>query len=240
MPRPRRLDLPDIPQHLIQRGNDRQACFFEEADYLRYYSDLRELAAREGCTVHAYVLMTNHVHLLMTPPCAGAIGRVMQSLGRRYVRAINDRRRRTGTLWEGRYKAFPVDSGRYLLECHRYIELNPVRAGIVPDPVDYAWSSHRHNALGVQDLLITPRPEFLALGREPDERHRAYRAWAMSTVAVDELDAIRRHAQCQHAYGTEEFRASIESALGGPAGPQRLGRPRSSAVPHEKSTLTPV
>jgi putative transposase len=114
MPRPTRLDVPGVPQHVIQRGNDRQPCFFADADDLRYRSDLREVAMREGCAVHAYVLMTNHVHLLVTPMTEGAIGRVMQSLGRRYVRYINDRYRRTGTLWEGRYKACLVESGDHL------------------------------------------------------------------------------------------------------------------------------
>ena len=119
MPRPTRLDVPGVPQHVIQRGNDRQPCFFADADYLRYRSDLREVAMRDGCAVHAYALMTNHVHLLVTPTTGGAIGRVMQSLGRRYVRYINDRYRRTGTLWEGRYKACLVENGAHLMRYHR-------------------------------------------------------------------------------------------------------------------------
>lgn len=127
MPRPTRLDVPGVPQHVIQRGNDRQPCFFADADYLRYRSDLREVAMREGCAVHAYVLMTNHVHLLVTPTTEGAIGPVMQSLGRRYVRYINDRYRRTGTLWEGRYKACPVENGGHLMRCHRYMTSNSIR-----------------------------------------------------------------------------------------------------------------
>jgi len=141
MPRSLRVDLPGIAQHVIQRGNDRRPCFFVEIDYIRYLQDLREIARRESCAVHAYVLMTNHVHLLMTPGAAGRIGRTMQALGRRYVRYVNDRHGRTGTLWEGRYKACPVGDGRYLLQCHRYIELNPLRAKMVADPADYAWSS---------------------------------------------------------------------------------------------------
>ena len=230
MPRPRRLDLPGIPQHVIQRGNDRQPCFFANADYLRYLTALRELAPRQGCAVHAYVLMTNHVHLLLTPASSGALARLMQSLGRRYVRYINDRYERTGTLWEGRYKACLVDSGRYLLHCHRYIELNPLRAAMVADPADYRWSSHRHNAHGMPDPLLTPHPEYLALGGDPDERRRVYRQWAMETVDPDEIAAIRQHTQRQHAYGTDGFREKIEAILGRSAGPQKIGRRGQSAL----------
>lgn len=228
MPRPLRLDVPNVPQHVIQRGNDRQPCFFEEVDYVRYRDDLRELALREGCAVHAYVLMTNHVHLLMTPTTPGAIARVMQSLGRRYVRYVNDRHHRTGTLWEGRYKACLVDDGGYLLHCHRYIELNPVRAVMVADPADYRWSSHRANACGECDPLMSPHPAYLALANDPIERQQVYRALVMDAVDPEEVDAIRRHVQRQHAYGTERFRMAIETLLGRAAGPQKIGRPRKS------------
>lgn len=123
MPRQPRLDLAHIPQHVIQRGNDRQPCFFTGFDCIRYLDELREITLREGCAVHVYVLMTNHVHLLMTPTQAWQVARVMQSLGRRYVRFIKDRYRRTGTLWEDRYKACLIDSQAYLLRCNRYIEV---------------------------------------------------------------------------------------------------------------------
>lgn len=234
MPRPLRLDPPNIPQHVIQRGNDRQPCFFDDADYLRYLGDLRELALREGCAVHAYVLMTNHVHLLMTPATTGAVARLMQSLGRRYVRYINDRHRRTGTLWEGRYKACPVDDGDYLLHCHRYIELNPLRAAMVADPTDYRWSSHRHNACGESDPLLTPHSAYLALGRDSNERLHTYRELVMSVVDREEVEAIRHHIQRQHAYGPDRFRIAIESMLGRSAGPQKIGRPRKSSIDQER------
>ena len=224
MPRPTRLDVPGVPQHIIQRGNDRQPCFFADADYLRYRSDLREVAMREGCAVHAYVLMTNHVHLLVTPMTEGAIGRVMQSLGRRYVRYINDRYRRTGTLWEGRYKACLVENGAHLMRCHRYIELNPLRAAMVIDPGDYPWSSHRSNAYGEYDPLVSQHAGYLSLSSNPTERQRVYRALVMETVGPDEVDVIRRHVQCQHAYGSNRFRAAIEAQLGRPAGPRKIGR----------------
>ena len=228
MPRPTRLDVPGVPQHVIQRGNDRQPCFFADADYLRYRSDLREAAMREGCAVHAYVLMTNHVHLLVTPMTEGAIGRVMQSLGRRYVRYINDRYRRTGTLWEGRYKACLVENGAHLMRCHRYIELNPLRAAMVIDPGDYPWSSHRSNAYGEYDPLVSQHAGYLSLSSNPTERQRVYRALVMETVGPDEVDVIRRHVQCQHAYGSNRFRAAIEAQLGRSAGPRKIGRPKKS------------
>jgi putative transposase len=146
MPRRARLDLPDIPQHIIQRGNDRQPCFFGQADYTRFRNSLQEIALDVGCVVHAYVLMTNHVHLLATPAEKGGVARMMRALGRRYVRYVNDTYHRTGTLWQGRYKACPVDSDAYLLQCYRYIELNPVRAAMVADPGEYPWFSFHANA----------------------------------------------------------------------------------------------
>ena len=181
---------------------------------------------REGCNVHAYVLMTNHVHLLMTPSACGQVALVMQSLGRRYVRYINDRYRRTGTLWEGRYKSSLVDRENYLLHCYRYIELNPVRARMTADPLDYAWSSQAHNAFGHADLLIHPHSSYLALGATDEERHRAYRALAMENLSRDHLDAIRIHLQRQHALGSDRFRTAIEAQLSRRAGPAKIGRPR--------------
>ena len=241
MPRPLRLDIPGIPQHVVQRGNDRGPCFFREPDYVRYLGLLRELAAREGCAVHAYVLMTNHVHLLLSPSAAGAVARLMQSMGRSYVRYVNDSYERTGTLWEGRYKACPVDSGRYVLHCQRYIELNPLRAAMVFDPADYAWSSHRASALGLPDPLLTPHPDYLALGDTPGERQRAYRQWSLGAGA-DETTVIREHIQRQHAYGSEAFRAQIEATLGRSAGPRKIGRPRHRTADQarEQSNLSSI
>jgi putative transposase len=166
MPRQPRPDLADVPQHVVQRGNDRQPCFYATEDYRRYLAGLRESAIRYGCSVHAYVLMTNHVHLLVTPSSAGAVSRMMQWLGRQYVGYINGRYRRTGTLWEGRYKSCLVDTERYLLTCYRYIELNPVRAAMVADPADYAWSSYRTNAQALPDKVVVPHAEYLRLGAD--------------------------------------------------------------------------
>lgn len=229
MPRRPRIDLPHVPQHVVQRGNDRQPCFFQPIDRLRYLDDLRDITRRTGCAVHAYVLMTNHVHLLLTPSAPGQVGHVMQALGRRYVRYVNDRYRRTGTLWEGRYKSCPVASDDHLLRCHRYIELNPVRAAMVADPADYPHSSYRANALGEPDALLTPHPQYLALGVTPAERRQAYRDFVASAIPNDELDLIRQRLQRQHALGSDRFRAMIEAQLARPVGPGRPGRPRKAA-----------
>ena len=154
MARKPRFNLPGVPQHVIQRGNNRESCFFDAEDYRCYLDALGHASKQCGCAVHAYILMTNHVHLLVTQERRDGVSAMMQSLGRRYVRYINDRHRRTGTLWEGRYKAALVDSERYLLACYRYIELNPVRAGMVELPGRYPWSSYRYNALGMPDSLV--------------------------------------------------------------------------------------
>src|SRR5574337_770254 len=170
MPRQRRLDLPGVPQHIIQRGNNRQPCFLREQDYRCYLSQLDEAAQAQGCRLHAYVLMTNHVHLLMTPEVVGAVARTMQCLGRRYVQYFNHTYRRSGTLWEGRYRATVIEDEPYLFACLCYIELNPVRAGMVKHPRDYLWSSYHANADGEPDELITPHRLYRALGRTDEER----------------------------------------------------------------------
>jgi putative transposase len=141
MPRKRRFFLPDIPVHVVQRGNNRQAVFFDDNDYRVYLDWLADAASQHGCLVHAYVLMTNHIHLLMTPATDQSISAALQALGRRFVPYINHSYQRTGTLWEGRFKASPVQNEDYLLTCYRYIELNPVRAGMVENPADYACSA---------------------------------------------------------------------------------------------------
>lgn len=226
MARQPRLDPPGMPQHVVQRGNDRQPCFFNESDYARYLAELNEACRKEGCTVHAYVLMTNHVHLLVTPMQSGCVGRMMQSLGRRYVRYVNDHYRRTGTLWEGRFKSSLVDTEGYLLQCHRYIELNPVRAGMVGDPGHYAWSSHAHNAFGRHNPLLDPHPVYLALGPTHADRCVAYRDWVMQPIEASETKTIRLTLQSQHALGSERFRQAIEKQLARRAGPAKIGRPR--------------
>ncbi len=229
MPRPLRIDLPGIPQHVIQRGNDRQPCFYSDDDYLCYRSELRDMARREGCAIHAYVLMTNHVHLLLTPTAAGGVPRLMQALGRRYVRYINATYHRSGTLWEGRYKSSLVGDGGYLMKCHRYIELNPLRAAMVADPRDYRWSSHGALAFGESDSLLTHHPDYLALSTDAAKRQQQYRAMVMAAVDAEEVGAIRLHLQRQHPYGLDRFRLAIEAQLGRTVGPQKIGRPRNAS-----------
>lgn len=228
VPRVPRIEVPGLPQHLVQRGNDRQPCFFADGDRLRYLDDLRHVASQLGCAIHAYVLMANHVHLLATPRERGDLGRMMQALGRRYVRYVNDRLGRTGSLWEGRFKACLVDTERYVLACYRYIELNPVRAAVVAAPGDYAWSSYLHNALGHEDPLLTPRAEFTALGSSAEARREAYRALIGQALPDEEIAAIRRYAQRQQALGTARFQHAVGEMLGRRAGPGRNGRPPGS------------
>lgn len=226
MPRQPRLDLPGVAQHVVQRGNNRLPCFFTEADYRRYLINLHEAAQKHDCAVHAYVLMTNHVHLLVTPRASGNVSRMMQSLGRRYVGYINRTHQRTGTLWEGRYKSCLVDSERYVLACHRYIELNPVRAAMVPAPGAYRWSSHHHNALGARDPLVSPHVEYLALGENDKQRQTAYRRLFENAISNKRLTAIRAHLQQQRALGTPRFQTHVEAALGCRAVVQPRGRPK--------------
>ena len=225
MPRHPRIDVPGLPQHIVQRGIDRQACFFTDSDRLRYLADLRQIARELDCAIHAYVLMTNHVHLLATPRAAGDIGRMMQALGRRYVRAVNDRYGRTGSLWEGRFKACLVESDRYLLACQRYIELNPVRAALVADPGEYVWSSYRAHALGVPDPLLRSHATYEALATDPVARRDAWRRCVAADIAPGEVDAIRFYLQRQQALGTERFQQQVGKLLGRRVGPGQAGRP---------------
>jgi putative transposase len=157
--------------------------------------------------------MTNHVHLLATPAEVGAVSRMMQNLGRLYVPYINVRYRRTGTLWEGRYKSCLVDSGDYLLRCYRYIELNPVRAAMIASAADYRWSSHRANALGEDDPLVTPHRDFLALGRDPAERRAFYQGLIGEVMSDDAVAEIRSYLGQQRALGSERFQRTIERTL---------------------------
>ena len=230
MPRKPRFDLPDIPVHVVQRGNNRQPVFFDDAGRRAYLAWLGEAAGRYGCAVHAYVLMTNHVHLLMTPARAGAVGRTLQYVGRRYVPYVNRMTGRTGTLWEGRYRANLIEAERYLLLCHRYIELNPVRAGLAAAPVDYVWSSYAANALGEKDPLVTPHPVYLALGRGPKTRRKAYAALFAETLPEDPVDDLLAAVHSGTPLGGEAFCNRIEAALRQPVGHARRGRPRKPGV----------
>lgn len=214
----------------MQRGNDRQPTFYAPVDYAAYKDFLRRAADQHRCRIHAYVLMTNHVHLLVTPDSSEGIPRLMQSLGRRYVRYINDSYRRTGTLWEGRYKACLIQADCYLLGCQRYIELNPVRAGMVETPAQYPHSSHGHNATGTPDPLVTPHPVYTAMGGIPEERRQAYRALFVATPESGIADHIRQTTSSCHVLGNERFKDEIEAILARSVRPGTTGRPRKIAV----------
>lgn len=226
MPRMKRLDLPGVAQHVVQRGHARQPCFFCEADYARYLHDLRKASLRYDCQVHAYALMTNHVHLLVTSQAEGAIARMIQAVGRHYVRYVNDVRSRTGTLWEGRYKSSLVDGEHYVLACYRHIELNPVRARLVDAPEHYRWSSFGANGCGASDPLITPHDAYRELAVDAETRCARYRTFVAEPVAEEEVMTIRLYMQRQRALGSVGFQAEVERKLQRRAGLGRPGRPR--------------
>lgn len=208
-----RYFVPEQPLHVIQRGNDRRAVFFTDDDYGCYRDWLIEAAAAHGLAVHAYVLMTNHVHLLATPATITSLPRTMQTLGRRYVRAINARCHRTGTLWEGRYRAAPIDTEEYFITCCRYIDLNPVRAGMVEHPRQYRWSSYRAHAEGKDDALAAFHPAWRRLGRSVRERQDAYRDLIKEKLDQGFVDDLRAATNGGWALGGESFRKEIaESA----------------------------
>ena len=205
MPRRPRIELAGMPQHLVQRGVNRSPCFFAEEDYHCYLHWLKEAAAKWRCAIHAYVLMTNHVHLLLTPSDVHGPAKLMQSVGRRYVQYVNRHYRRTGTLWEGRFKSSAVQAETYLMLCQRYIELNPVRAGMVNDPGQYRWSSYRSNGIGQDDGLITTHPVYLAQGLESEARRAAYRALFRSELDEAALDDIRLAISQSQPLGSSRF-----------------------------------
>lgn len=227
-----RYVIPGQPQHIIQRGNNRQVIFAADAHYQYFRDALVEASDKHGLAVHAYVWMTNHIHLLATPAKADSISKVFQSVGRKYVQYFNFTYKRSGTLWEGRYRATVVDSERYLLTVMRYIELNPVRADMVAHPRDYRWSSYGRNAHGETgqnvDWLAAHR-EYRRLGRSPEQRQAAYRQLFRAAVAKDDLQAIR---DCTHkgwALGSTRFSEKIEALTQRRTVSKGVGRPRKVA-----------
>ena len=225
MPRRPRIKLAGIPQHVVQRGINREPCFFAEEDYHCYLHWLEKAAADWHCALHAYVLMTNHVHLLVTPETGTGIAKLMQAVGRRYVQYINRSYKRTGSLWEGRYKSSMIQAETYLLTCMRYIELNPVRAGMVKDPGQYRWSCYRHNGLGQADSRITPHPLYLAIDRNDADRHAAYRALFRSELDDEALSDIRLALSQGQPLGHGRFGDRICAAAGVRRTQKRPGRP---------------
>lgn len=226
LPRP---DLARVPQHVVQRCNNRMPCFLDDEDRRRYLQCLHQGLLRYGCELHAYVLMSNHVHLLVTPSAAGAVSRMMQTFARNYAGLFNGRHGRSRTLWEGRYKSCLVDSESYVLTCCRYIELNPVRAWMVGSPSEHPWSSYHANALGKPDPLVTPHAVMLALGHDPADRAAGYRA-LFAEVLTDEVVAeMRACLQQQRALGTDRFRAQVDAKLKRFAGVRPAHRPKRQA-----------
>ncbi len=226
MPRRPRILLDGLPLHIVQRGHNREPCFFAEADYHCYLRWLGEALVETGCGLHAYALMTNHVHLLLTPNVAAHVPTLLISLGRRYVQWINRRYGRTGTLWDSRYKSSLIEVDAYLLACQRYIELNPVRAGIVSDPALYRWTSYRTNAFGRDNVTVTAHAAYLALGASANERQSAYRALCRDGVDHELLDDIRPALNQNQPLGNQRFRTEIEGVTGTKCEPRLRGRPR--------------
>ena len=226
MPRRPRIHLDGVPLHIVQRGHNRAPCFFGREDYDSYLHWLRQALAEAECALHAYALMTNHVHLLLTPTKADKVPKLIISLGRRYVQYVNRTYRRTGTLWDSRYKSSLVQEDTYLLACQRYIELNPVRAAMVGDPAYYRWSSYRANGLGQVNKLLSPHLLYLALGETAAQRQTAYRALFRAEIdraAVDDIRLALRHSQ---PLGNDRFRTEIEMLTGIPCEARPRGRPR--------------
>jgi len=216
-----------IPWHIIQRGNNRTACFFSEADYQYYLEALGEQSDKWGCSVHAYVLMTNHVHLLLTPHERESAADLMKHLGQRYVQYVNRTYRRSGTLWEGRFRSCLAQEQAYVLTCHRYIELNPVRAGMVTDPALYPWSSYRANALGGTGDLLSPHTDYLSLGASAEERYSAYRGLFESHLGEQAIADIRTATNGNYVLGNRRFQEEVSTMLKRRVTPGKAGRPRA-------------
>ena len=228
MPRPLRLVLPGVAVHVIQRGNNRIACFKQDNDYLMYLAHLRQLSEKYECAVHAYCLMTNHVHLLLTPQTAEACTGLMRDLGQRYVQYFNRCHERTGTLWEGRFRSCIAQSALYVLGCYRYIELNPVRAGMVDHPTGYLWSSYAVNSGMRSDPLISHHAEYLALAADEARRHAAYRRLFEQRLEPGLQKAIRDATNGGYPLASEAFKRTVLEPQGLRTEPGQVGRPVKS------------
>ncbi|EAR21680.1 transposase [Nitrococcus mobilis] len=229
MPRRPRVTLAGVPLHLIQRGNNRQACFFAEEDYRAYLGWLEEYARASACAIHAYVLMTNHVHLLLTPRASGGASELMKRLGQRYVQYVNRTTGRSGTLWEGRFRSCLTQEEGYVLSCYRYIELNPVRANMVRHPGEYPWSSYRANAQGELSTLLTPHRLYTALGNNAEARQAAYRELFRYQLDPGTVDEIRAATNGNFALGSSQFQAQVTAALGRRVTRGKSGRPQKQS-----------
>ena len=224
MPRRARMYLPGYPYHIVQRGNNREACFVEPENYQCYLDLWKVNAKRYGIAVHAYCLMTNHIHFLVTPKHADSISRATSVIGSRYAWYFNKSYQRTGTIWEGRHKHSLVQTDRYFLTCCRYIEMNPVVAGMVRKPVEYRWSSNRVNAWGAQSGL-TPHDEYLDLGENSEDRCHAYRELFRYEIPNEDVHLIERASQYCHPIGDDRFKQQIEQRYVIKLGQDARGRP---------------
>ncbi len=226
MPRRARLLMPGVPLHLIQRGNNRSVCFFSEDDYLFYLELLAEQANKNSCEIHAWCLMTNHVHLLISPHEHSSTSLLMKGIGQRYVQYINRTYGRSGTLWEGRFRSCLVQSDSYVLACYRYIEMNPVRAKMVTHPAEYRWSSYRANAQSEFSHLITPHAQYLSLGDTDVSTAEVYRELFRSELEIGLVDQIRAATNGNYVLGGSRFAAEIEAMIGRRARRRCPGRPK--------------
>ena len=249
MPRRARLAIAGIAWHIVQRGNNRARCFFADEDYRIYLAVLHEQAVRWRCAVHAYVLMTNHVHLLLTPEEADGPSRLMKYLGQYHAQYINRRYDRSGTLWEGRYRSCLAQNETYALACYRYIELNPVRAGMVSAPAEYAWSSFHVNGGIVDDSFLTPHGAYMALASTAAGRRASYRALFADQLGSTDIDRIRGATNGNFALGDARFQVDLAATLARRVTPGKTGRPEkpiashapsSSAEQSEKRGLSPI
>lgn len=226
MARPLRVDLPDYTQHIVQRGHSRDLCFASDDDRSAYLEFLGKAAEKYSVDLHAYILMSNHIHLLATPRQTQGITRMMQLLGRQYVRYFNYSYGRSGSIWEGRYKSSLIDSDHYLLACQRYIELNPVRANMTSDPGGHRWSSYRWHGLGKPDPLLRDHDLYLSLGATPEDRQSAWRDLFADPLDEQQINEIRGAAQTNRALGPDRFVTQMEALLGQQLRPKPRGRPR--------------
>ena len=220
-----RLTLAGYPHHIILRGNNRQAIFMDTSDFQRMLELLETQAKAQGVEVHAYVLMSNHLHLLLTPSHDKALPLMMQSVGRAYVRYFNKRHGRTGTLWEGRYRSTLIQTDRYLLACMAYIDLNPVRAGMVAQAADYPWSSHAHHTGARQDAWLTPHALYWALGNTPFARELAYAELVQAGIASDQQQALTSSTLSGWALGEDDFVNQLQQRTPRRVRPSPAGRP---------------
>lgn len=224
-----RLTIPGLPHHVIQRGNNRQAIFADQTDYQTLLALIEEHAPKAGVAIHAYVLMSDHFHLLATPDSEQGLAHLMQGVGRRYVRYFNQRHARSGTLWEGRYRSTLIEAERYLLPCMVYMDLNPVRAGLVADPAQYPWSSHAHYVGTRHDRLVSPHPLYWKLGNTPFSREAAYAELVRAGVTGPEQQALTDSALRGWALGTADYLADLQKRTSRRLSKGRAGRPPATA-----------